>query len=245
VTAAIPDDRPCLILGPTGSGKSTLLRLLAGSLKPSGGSIDGAEPAAYLPQRPERALAGRNLAEDLCGELRPGRQRRALLRRALGRVGLSGVALSRRSRMLSAGERRRLALALLLLSDHRHWALDEPESGLDATGVGEVAGILAARAREGTGRLWIATHRFEVHARLRPWTVVLERGRLLAAGELRTVCALPAVSEALSLSARAPFRIWARLSGMQPDLGAITDPLGAEHRLESVRELLEERAGLS
>jgi energy-coupling factor transporter ATP-binding protein EcfA2 len=239
-----PDDRPWLILGPTGSGKTTLLRLLAGGLRPSGGALEGAEPAAYLPQLPERALAGRNLAEDLCGDVRPSQALRARLRHALARVGLDGIPLSRRSRRLSAGERRRLALALLLLSGHRHWALDEPEAGLDAAGTGRLLEVLTARARAHEGRMWIATHRFELYASLRPWVLVLDQGGLLGGGEAPSVYAEPALAGALSLSERAVFRVWERLRARSPELGALTAALPAGHPLAGVHLLLRERAGL-
>jgi len=243
-----PDHRPWLILGSTGSGKSTLLRLLAGSLRADGGAIRGgaaAGAAAYLPQLPERALAGRNLAEDLCGEVRPPQARRTQLREALDRVGLTGLSLSRRSRRLSAGERRRLALALLLISGQSHWALDEPEAGLDRGGVDRLLQVLAARAGEGTGRLWIATHRFEIYASLRPWVLVLQAGRLVAGGELSSLSAHPAVTEALALSERAPFRLWDRLRSRVRGLGPITDDLPPDHPLEGTRSLLLDRAGLA
>jgi ABC-type multidrug transport system ATPase subunit len=192
-----PDDRPWLILGPAGSGKSTLLRILGGAIRPAGGRILGLVPGketAYLPQLPERALTGRNLAEDLCGEVRPPAATRVLLRSALGSVGLEGMPLSRKSRRLSTGERRRVSLALLHLSSAPHWAIDEPDAGLDASGRRSLEGWLRSqRAR----RLWIASHRWTLYAPLAPWSVVLRSGTVLAAGPLAEVTARREVLELL------------------------------------------------
>ena len=195
-----PDDRPWLILGPAGAGKSTLLRILGGVLRPSSGQVGGVRPGVetgYLPQLPERALAGRNLAEDLSGEIRPTGEARAALRAALLAVGLAHLSLSRCSRELSLGERRRLTLALLYLSPRPHWALDEPDAGLDRSGRDQLAGWVASRPP--ARRLWLATHRWDLYRGSRPFLLVLSGGRLLAAGESTQVIARPEVRESLGL----------------------------------------------
>ena len=192
-----PDDRPWLLLGPAGSGKSTLLRLLGGVIRPRSGRIVGVTPghdSAYLPQLPERALAGRNLAEDLCGNVRPEAATRTRLRRALQSVGLEGMPLSRRSRRLSTGERRRLSLALLHLSPASGWALDDPDAGLDAAGRISL-GVWLGEQRE--RRLWIASHRWTLYERFEPWTVILESGKVVAAAPFETVFQEPRVRELL------------------------------------------------
>jgi ABC-type multidrug transport system ATPase subunit len=192
-----PDDRPWLLLGPAGSGKSTLLRLVGGVLRPHSGRILGFHPGrdtAYLPQLPERALAGRNLAEDLCGDIRPEAATRTRLRQALAAVGLEGMPLSRRSRRLSTGERRRLSLALLYLSSARHWALDEPDAGLDAGGRGSLEDWLVSQKGR---RLWIATHRWALYRRFDPWTVILSSGKVMAMGGIDAVFEKPGVRELL------------------------------------------------
>ncbi len=192
-----PDDRPWLVLGPAGSGKSTLLRLLGGVIRPHSGRILGLEPgreSAYLPQLPERALAGRNLAEDLCGEVRPEAATRTRLRGALVAVGLEGMPLSRRSRRLSTGERRRLSLALLHLSSASGWALDEPDAGLDAMGRASLGGWLGAQSGR---RLWISSHRWGVYEPLNPWTLILQSGKAIGAGALGEVFQNPNIQELL------------------------------------------------
>jgi energy-coupling factor transporter ATP-binding protein EcfA2 len=157
----------------------------------------GLEPgreSAYLPQLPERALTGRNLAEDLCGDVRPEAATRARLRKALAAVGLEGMPLSRRSARLSTGERRRLTLALLHLSAATAWALDEPDAGLDAMGRKSLEVWLG---REEGHRLWIASHRWGLYEGLKPWTLILESGGVVTSGSLDVVFREPRVRELL------------------------------------------------
>ena len=244
-----PDRRIWLILGGTGSGKSTLLRLLGGVLKPDAGRVIGVSPfqeAAYLPQLPERALVGRNLAEDLCGEVRPDPGLRTRLRKALRTAGLEGVPLSRRGSTLSSGEKRRVALALLLLTEVRYWALDEPESALDARGTGQMTNLIADRATQSAGATWIATHRFEAYADLDPWALVLGHGEAIAQGKLRDVLRLPRVRSVLSLSERPAFRLWENLGfgtadPLSPDPGSPSRNRGLRER--EIKRLLLVRMG--
>jgi energy-coupling factor transporter ATP-binding protein EcfA2 len=238
-----PPDRPWLVLGPTGSGKSTVLRLLAGSLGGGGSPLRAGERPSYLPQLPERALAGRNLAEDLCGHLRPSREVRRRLRRLLTDVGLEGR-LSRRSRTLSAGERRRLALALVILSGRKPWALDEPDAALDRVGQKMLLELLGGKGGDG-GPLWIGTHRFALYRPLEPWAIVLSEGKIVSYGDIREVLREPGAARVLSLAHRPAFALGAALDrgGGDPDTHPRKDRGRADlERL--VRLQLQERIGL-
>lgn len=234
-----PVDRPWLVVGASGSGKSTLLRVLGGRLAPTAGGIERREDyrdAAYLPQFPERALAGRNLAEDLSGQVRPGGETRSRLRRALEETGLAGVPLSRRSRELSGGERRRVALALVMLTLCKFWALDEPDAALDREGEAHLIEALFRSRRAGT-TLWIASHRPEIYRSLDPWLVVLESGQLVGTGDLEWVESNPRAREALSLGSRFSGRLWTEVEHRLG--GALHTPNEVEKRARLRAELLE------
>jgi heme exporter protein A len=153
-----------LLTGPNGSGKSTLLRLLAGLLPPAAGTLtwDGRNALADLPAHARLvAYVGHQdavkpaltAAENLRFSARlTGRAVGA----ALATMGLQELA-DLPARMLSAGQRRRLALARVALSQAPLWLLDEPTLGLDAVSVQRFGAMLKAH-RTNNGMLIAATH---------------------------------------------------------------------------------------
>lgn len=153
-----------LLLGSNGAGKSTLLRVLAGLLRPAAGRLtwEGEEialdPAAHGART--RYLGHQDAikpavtpAEDLAfwARLRGGEPTAAL--EALGLSALAGLPC----RTLSAGQRRRLALARLTLGEAPLWLLDEPTLGLDTASVAQLGTLLAAHRARG-GIVLAATH---------------------------------------------------------------------------------------
>jgi heme exporter protein A len=159
---AVADGEALLLLGPNGSGKSTLLRLLAGLKRPDSGDLlwNGADALADLPAHAGRVAylghldaikAGLTAAENLAFAA-AGRP----VAPALAALGLDGLT-DLPARMLSAGQRRRLALARLALSPATLWLLDEPTLGLDTASLDRL-GILLAAHRATGGMVVAATH---------------------------------------------------------------------------------------
>ncbi len=130
-----------VLCGSNGSGKSTLLRLLGGLLLPDEGHVERArehttgDPAAIAWLGHHLGLKnGLSVIENLhwyCGV--HGRNRRMTPSTALQTVGLDGFDHVP-TRELSAGQRKRVALARLLLSPAPVWLLDEPYANLDPQG---------------------------------------------------------------------------------------------------------------
>lgn len=154
-----------ILRGPNGAGKSTLLRLMAGLLAPSGGTLSwGGKPIDPDGHRTRLRYVGHldglkpalTPREDLAfwARFEGGEPRSA--DRALERFDLGALARSP-IRFLSAGQRRRVALARLLLSERALWLLDEPTLALDETASTILSTIIATH-RSRRGMVVIATH---------------------------------------------------------------------------------------
>jgi heme exporter protein A len=146
-----------LLLGPNGAGKSTLLRVLAGLLRPDAGSVqwNGAEAGGRVAfvGHLDAVKPGLTAWENLALYARVGGGDR---RAALAAMGLESLA-ELPARMLSAGQRRRLALARLVVSGAPVWLLDEPTLGLDTASVARLGDALARHRADG-GAVVAATH---------------------------------------------------------------------------------------
>ena len=132
------------LTGPNGAGKSTLAKIATGLLDASSGEVWHAR-AAYLSQDPGRHL----VTERVLDEVALGADE-TRAREAIAQVGLSDH-LERHPRDLSAGERERLALAAVLVTDPELLVLDEPTRGVDPERKAELAALLRSQApRRGT-----------------------------------------------------------------------------------------------
>lgn len=160
----------CAIGGANGAGKTTLLQVLAGLLAPTDGSVEFSthQDGAPSARGARMALLGHlnGLKLDLSARANLGFRESLLgidpamsIDAALARVGLAGYeALSLRE--LSAGQRRRVALAALVRDRAPLWLLDEPYANLDASGRSLVAAAIEEQ-RERSGIVVITTHGVE------------------------------------------------------------------------------------
>ncbi|MBM3533658.1 MAG: heme ABC exporter ATP-binding protein CcmA [Alphaproteobacteria bacterium] len=141
------------VTGPNGAGKSTLLRLFAGLLVPMGGVVRANAALRYLGHH-DAVKPAMTVFENLVFWRRFYGSDAAAA--ALVEVGLDRLAATP-ARYLSAGQRRRLALARALDPAAPIWLLDEPTNGLDADSVGRLEAALA-RHRSAGGATIVATH---------------------------------------------------------------------------------------
>ena len=156
-----------VLRGANGSGKSTLLRVMAGLTPVLSGEIrwgDGAIQADRLAHNGRCHYVGHQDALkpvltvrqnlQLWQSLRSGRPERIDL--ALEQLGIARLA-DLPARLLSAGQRRRLALARLVAIAAPLWLLDEPATALDADGVSRLDQVLRDHLAGG-GRVVLSSH---------------------------------------------------------------------------------------
>ncbi len=193
---SIADGCLCALLGPNGSGKSTLLKTLAGLLPYQGQiHLDGLELTAmpraerlsrlaYLPQSLPR-VAHLRVIEAVLAALRVGGRRHpddlALAEAVLQKLGCEVLAL-RQLDTLSGGQRQLVGLAQALVREPRVLLLDEPLSALDLRHQLRTMELLAALAQERKMAVLIVLHDLQVALRHCNAAVLLQAGRVVAAG---------------------------------------------------------------
>jgi heme exporter protein A len=165
VSFALGAGESLIVTGPNGSGKSTLLRVLCGLLPVAGGAIrlDGggedwptvASACHYLGHQNGMKTA-LTVVENLSFWRDFNGGERLVVVDALDAVGLSGLG-GIPFGYLSTGQRRRAAIARLLVSWRPVWLLDEPTAGLDADSETRFSGIMLKHLDDG-GIVVAATH---------------------------------------------------------------------------------------
>ncbi len=179
-----------LIRGPNGAGKSTLLRLCSGlaSLTSGAGRILGhdiSDRAGRRAVRREVGLLGHatSLYDELTVEqnirfwVGANRSDETMVEPVMHRFGLDGRLRSVRVAGLSAGQRRRTAMAIVVCRRPSLWLLDEPHSGLDEDGRTLVDDLVVQAAQSGATVL-IASHEVDRVSELAARTVVIAGGRV-------------------------------------------------------------------
>lgn len=172
INFSISEGEQIAIIGPNGAGKSTVLKLLAGTIKPSEGTVfmHGTNPAehiciAFVPQRSQIDLAFPVTVEEvvMMGRVRqiglfrrPGKRDWEHVRASLERVNTLHLA-KRQIGELSGGQQQRVFIARALAQETDLLLLDEPLTGLDVPSQEKIFEILANLRPDGVTVL-VATH---------------------------------------------------------------------------------------
>jgi molybdate transport system ATP-binding protein len=216
------------LFGPSGCGKTSVLRALAGLDRAAGRVALGSEiwqddaAGVFVPTH-RRALG--YVIQDAAlfphlsvrGNLAYGQRRsggHAAVDAVVDLLGLAGL-MDRRPATLSGGERQRVAMARALASQPRWLLMDEPLAALDAARKAEILPYLERLHRELALPIVYVTHALDEVARLTDHLVLMEAGRVVAAG---------AVADVLSRTDLPP-----GVLGRADDAGVVIDAEVAEH----------------
>lgn len=182
----------CIVAGPNGAGKTTLLRTVTGAERPSSGSVmlEGTDVFGDF-MRAHRHISYLSDAVPLYNDLSvedhliyrgrlkglSARRLRARIRHVTELLDLKPI-YTRRTALLSAGQRKRVGIADAMLTDSRLLAIDEPFGGLDATHCEMLSGALASVARHTV--VLLASHNLEAARKIGSTCIVLASGAVAA-----------------------------------------------------------------
>jgi len=143
------------LVGPNGAGKSTLLKVLAGVLEPDEGqrSLGHHVEVAYFAQHQLQALRLENTVYQELDGVAPG-WTQSEVRSLLGAFLFRGDTVEKKVRVLSGGEKGRLALAKMLVKPAPFLCLDEPTNHLDITS----SDVLEKALQRYEGTIALITH---------------------------------------------------------------------------------------
>ena len=198
------------LMGRNGSGKSTLLKHLVGLLQPARGKVKvlGQDASrtpteeltadiAYTPQNPDRLLFAETVADELAFSRR-ARNLPADLDADLALLERLGIAdlVDKHPRDISVGQRQRVALAAVLITDPPLILLDEPTRGLDYVQKHKLAELLQ-ELRDSGKTVIMATHDVELVAATADRVALMSQGQIVVDGPARRV-----MSESLVFSSQ-------------------------------------------
>ena len=195
------------ILGANGSGKSTLLRVLAGLCFPESGSVkffgnplteatlnqeltcmEFRRKVGVIFQNPDVQLFNATVFDEIAfGPLQMGWRKPEILERVHLAMQEQGIAhlKDRPPHRLSGGEKKRVALASVLVLDPDVLLLDEPTAALDPQSQGHIIDFLFGCA--GRKTVITTTHSLEVAQEIADRCIVLENGRLAGSGPVANI----------------------------------------------------------
>lgn len=223
------------IIGHTGSGKSTLVQHFNGLLKPSSGSVHingediskkGTEvlrrQVGLVFQYPEHQLFEETVHKDIAFGLqkRGFSEEEARIRviEALRAVGLGEDILDKSPFELSGGQKRRVAIAGILVLEPSVLVLDEPTAGLDPRGREEIFALIKGLHREKGMTVILVSHSMEDIAKNVERVIVMNSGKIQIDGPAGEVFGSIELLESMGLSAPQVTYLMKRLKSLIPDL---------------------------
>ena len=223
------------IIGHTGSGKSTLIQHFNGLLKPSAGKItlNGMDVSGknlkelrklvgIVFQYPEHQLFEETVYKDIAfGIIKSGIPSEAMdqqIKNVIKTVGLTEEVLEKSPFELSGGQKRRVAIAGVLVMNPSILVLDEPTAGLDPKGRDEVFAFITRLHKELNITIVLVSHSMEDVAKLVDRVIVMNKGSIAMDGLTRDVFKQTDELENMGLSAPQITYLMKRLKTVIPEL---------------------------
>ncbi len=194
------------LFGPSGAGKTSVVNMVAGLMRPDAGRIaingrclfDSSRGIDLPPEKRRigyvfqdgRLLPHLSVRANLVYGMRrtPDHQRFVQLEPVVELLGI-GHLLKRRPAKLSGGEKQRVAIGRALLTSPALLLMDEPLASLDAVRKDEVLPFIMRLSRKFAIPILYVSHALDEIVALATHLVMLEDGRVLAAGEMQTLLA--------------------------------------------------------
>lgn len=248
------------IIGHTGCGKSTLVQHFNGLLKPEEGNIyiDGKlmnhsnikemrKQVGLVFQYPEYQLFESTVYKDIAFGIRSeGLSHEDEYRRVLDaaeKTGLSEDLLENSIYDLSGGQKRRAAIAGIIVMNPEILVLDEPAAGLDPAGRDDILQF-AKRLRDDNGiTVILVSHSMEDIAKLADKVIVLNEGKLEMMGTPREVFRNEQRLNQIGLTVPQMTSLFHRLGGLLPESGIRKEIFTVEEGAEEILRLLGIRRG--
>ena len=254
----IQDGEFVAIMGENGAGKTTLVKMFNGLLKPDKGTItvDGIDTrkksvaqlsrdVGLIFQNPDNQLFAETVSHELAFSLRNFGFSEDVIEKRVTSV-LNTLDLERYEKsspfVLSGGERKRVALAAILVWDPKHVIMDEPTIGQDYLQKDRLRNFIMQLVSQGK-TVVIVTHDVEFVAECKPRVVLLSHGKVIGDGSATAILTNSSLVQQASLVLPQISTLMKNLS----DLGAPSDIIDAysakDFVLSRMREKVEARTG--
>jgi energy-coupling factor transport system ATP-binding protein len=214
VTLNIGDGEFVAIMGENGAGKTTLVKMLNGLLKPTKGRVlvdnvntrersvaQLSRDVGLIFQNPDHQLFAETVSEELSFSLRNFGFSEEVIHRRVHHI-LASLDLEKYTKsspfVLSGGERKRVALAAILVWDPKHIIMDEPTIGQDYLQKDRLRNFIIQLISQGK-TVVIVTHDVEFVAECKPRVILLSKGEVIADGPAPRILTKSALLEKASL----------------------------------------------
>ncbi|KKX57203.1 ABC transporter ATP-binding protein [Brevibacillus borstelensis] len=255
LSLGVPAGKKCVLLGHNGCGKSTMFLHANGIFRPNLGQVlwkgmavsyDRAhllklkQKIGLVFQDPEQQLIAATVAEDisygLCNQKLPEDVVREKVYRTMETFGMTEWAETPIHR-LSLGQKRRVALAGVMVLEPELLLLDEPTAYLDQEQTRNFVQELDRIHAAGTTIL-MATHDIDLAFAWADWVLVMEKGKLALEGEPEAVFSRRDTLERLQLRTPAVFDVWEALpAALREEIGSSRVPRSVEELTAGLRRI--------